>query len=272
MGRIARSWALTKQSYGVLMQDKKLILLPVMSGAAILVICSAFVFGLGLLEQRALQGNRIGALLPVLLIYIISYTTAFFFQAALIAGACERMAGRNPTLGTALAAASRRFGAILTWGVVAGTVGMLLRAIQERSKLVGKIVIALLGTAWSLATFFMVPVLVMEQQTVPGSFKRSAALFKKNWGESVSGNVSIGLIGIVIMLPLCLVAALLGAVSPVAAALIVVPLIAVAGAFLSALQGVFLASVYRYATTGETTAGYDPELFASAFKPKRPAP
>ena len=268
MGRIARSWELTKQSYRILMQDKELILLPVISGAIILVICSAFVFGLGFAEERALHTNQVGALLPLLAMYIISYTTAFFFQAALIAGACQRMAGRDPTLGTALAAASRRFGAILAWGVIAGTVGMVLRAIQERSKLVGRIVAGVMGMAWSLATFFMVPVLVMEEHTVGESFRRSTALFKKTWGESVAGNVSIGLISFVVMLPLFLVAALLAAVSPVAAVLVVVPLVAVAGVFFSALQGVFLASVYRYATTGEAAPGYDAKLFASAFRPK----
>jgi hypothetical protein len=269
MGRIARSWELTKQSYRILMQDKELILLPVISGAIILVICGSFFFGLGLHQEESLKSNQIGVILPVLAMYIVSYTAAFFFQAALVAGACQRMAGGDPTLGSALGAASKRFGAILAWGVIAGTVGMVLRAIQERSQTVGKIVVGLMGVAWSLATYFMVPVLVMEEQTVAESFKRSAALFKKTWGETVAGNVSLGLISFLVMLPVIALAFLLASSGHgLVAMAIAVPVLALVGVFFSALNGVYLASVYRYATTGET-GGYDQGLLTSAFQPKK---
>lgn len=269
MGRIARSWELTRQSYRVLMQDKELLLLPLLSSTIILLVCGSFVFGLGLQEDQILQSGEVGAILPLLLFYVVSYTIGFFFQAALIAGACQRLAGGDPTLGSALGAAWRRFGAILAWGLVAGTVGLVLRMIQERSELLGKLVAGLLGVVWSLATFFMVPVLVMEEQPLGEAFKRSAALFKKTWGESVAGNFGIGLIGFLVMLPLCLLGMAVGsAVSPLAGILVAVPMVALAAVFFAALQGVFLASVYRFATRGEAPRGFDVDLLATVFKPK----
>jgi hypothetical protein len=38
--------------------------------------------------------------------------------------------------------------------------------------------------------------------------------------------------------------------------------------FFSALQGVFVASLYRYATDGHQASGFDKDLFSGAFTPK----
>jgi hypothetical protein len=101
-----------------------------------------------------------------------------------IAGATERLRGGDPTVGSALSAAARRLGPILMWALVAATVGTILRSIQQPVGFVGKIVVALAGAAWSLATFFIVPVLVLEERSVADSFKRSVSIFKTTWGES----------------------------------------------------------------------------------------
>src|SRR6185436_3534227 len=85
-----------------------------------------------------------------------------------------------------------RLGAILMWAVVAGTVGMLIRAIHDRVGFVGRIVSGLIGAAWSLATFFVVPVLVLEDRSVQDSFSRSVDVFKKTWGETVVGGINLG--------------------------------------------------------------------------------
>jgi len=270
MGRIARSWELTKESYRVLMKDKELMLLPVLSGIVMLVICGTFVLGFVLTGQDLEQVDETTGSIAGLLFYIVSYTVAFFFQAALIAGALERMGGGDPTVGSALRAARRRFGAILVWGIIAGTVGAILKAIQERSEIVGRIVTGLIGVAWSLATYFMVPVLVMEREPIGASFKRSAQLFKKTWGETMAGGVGIGIVSFLVMLPIVAIAGFLGAtVHPWVGIGVGVPAVAAAMIFFSALQGVYNAALYRYATTGESPDGFDDRLIAGAFDKRR---
>ncbi|MHC5012536.1 MAG: DUF6159 family protein [Planctomycetota bacterium] len=269
MGRISRSIALVKQSYGVLMQDKELLILPVLSGLTILVVCAGFVLGMGFLDEGALDRDEATWILPSLLFYIVTYTVGIFFQAAIIAGASERLAGGDPTLGSALGAAGRRFPAILMWGVIAGTVGMLLRAVQERSEVVGKIIIGIIGVVWSLATFFMVPVLVMEKRSIGDSFRHSWGLFKETWGETVVGNVGLGIVQFLCFLPLIAICALLwsGGMEIVAIVVGIVG-IAVLSVFFSALQAVFVASLYRYAVAGEVADGFDRALMETAFRPK----
>ena len=268
MGRIGRSFQLVGQSYRILMQDKELMVLPLISGSVIMMAVAAFAVGFGV-DASKLEARSPELYLPMFLLYVVTYTVGIFFQAAVIAGATERMRGGNPTIESALAAAWSRIVSIVMWAIVAATVGVILRTISERLGFVGKVIVGLIGAAWSLATFFVVPVLVLEQDNVRESFWRSLETFKKTWGETVVGGINLGVAAFCAWITLF-------AVSGVLAMLIGTPALAffAAGAvflmvFFSALQGVYVASLYRYATNGETAAGFDKALFDQAFVPKK---
>jgi hypothetical protein len=269
MGRIGRSFQLVGQSYRILMQDKELMVLPLISGSIILVVLASFAVGFGLTASRV-ERHGVDVYLPLFVMYVVTYAIGIFFQAAVIAGATERMRGGDPTVGSALAAASRRLGAILMWAVVAGTVGVLLRIIQDRVGFIGKIMVGLVGAAWSLATFFVVPVLVLEDHTTGESFTRSVDVFKKTWGETVVGGTSLGIAALCAWVTLIAVTGL-----TVYLGNIVFTIILFGGGavflmiFFSALQGVYVASLFRYATEGHTTSGFDGHLLEQAFVPKK---
>jgi len=267
--RFGRSWRLMKQSYGLLMKDKELLLLPVLSGICILVLVASFVWPMVQNDFVWIEENpRMSALLGFAF-YVLMYTIAFFFQAALIAGACERMSGGDPTLGSALGAAAKRLPTLFAWGIVAGTVGMILNAIQERSEWVGRIVAGLLGAAWSIATFFVVPVLVMEKEPLGTSFKRSWGLVKDRWGEAVIGSGGIGLATMLVGIPIMLVCgALVRGGMETAGIVVGVVAFGLLAVFGSALQGVYVATLYRYATTNETPQGFGIADIEGAFHAK----
>ena len=268
MERIRRSIRLTRQSYQILMHDKELMILPLISGVICIGIALSFFFAFRLTDGNIREDPK--TFLPVFLFYVVSYAIGIFFQAAVIAGATERMRGGDPTVGSALAAASKRVGAIVSWAVVAATVGMIFRAIQDRAGFLGKIAVGLVGAAWSIATFFVVPILVLEDVSITESVKRSWAVFKKTWGETFVGGAGIGvaaflawitlvaIVGLIAYLGGGIVALLIGAVGAV---LLLI--------FFAALQGVYVASLYRYATEGKEGSGFDHELMAQAFVPKR---
>lgn len=268
MGRIGRSFQLVGQSYRILMQDKELMVLPLISGTIITaaIVGMGFGFGVEFDDPRRIDP---GLYLPLFLMYVFAYAIGIFFQAAVVAGATERMRGGDPTVGSALAAAGRRIGAILMWAVVAATVGMALRMIQERVGFVGRIIVSIVGAAWSLATFFVVPVLVLEDRSVRESFTQSLGVFRKTWGETVVGGVTLGAAGVCAWLTLVAVTGLL-------AWAVGTPALFVFGAgaillmiFFSALQGIYVASLYRYATDGEVAPGFDRALFDQAFVEKK---
>ncbi|UUZ47783.1 DUF6159 family protein [Massilia sp. B-10] len=71
--------------------------------------------------------------------------------------------------------------------MIAATVGVILRAIQERVGFLGRIIVGMLGVGWTIATFLVVPVLVARDKGPVDSIKDSAALLKQTWGENVIG-------------------------------------------------------------------------------------
>jgi len=165
-----------------------------------------------------------------------------------------------------------RVGGILPWAIVSATVSIILRAIEERAGFVGRIVGALAGVAWSLVTFLVIPVLVIEGVGVRDAVSRSGALFKKTWGENVAAQVGFGILGIVAMIPAILVIALGVSMGGSLGLILLFAAIAyalVAAMVLSALNGVFQTALYRYAAGIDTgTTGFGPEL-ESAFAPRR---
>lgn len=267
MGRIGRSFALVGQSYRVLMQDKELLVLPLCSGIVIITAIVVIAFGFGF-TRVSIKTPSPAMYIPVFVMYVITYAIGIFFQAAVVAGATERMRGGDPTIGSALNAASRRLPQILMWAVVAATVGTLLRAIQDRLAFVGKIVAGLLGAAWSLATFFVVPVLVLEDVTVSESFGRSVGIFKKTWGETMAGGITLGAAAVCAWLTLVALTGLTAYLIGITAiALFVLGAVALM-VFFSAIEGVYIAALYRYATDGQVAPGFDRALLADAFQPK----
>jgi hypothetical protein len=276
---LSRSWSLVQASLNVLRADKELIVYPLVSMGAMIVVTLTFVIPLaatGLFRVFTEgDGLTIGAIMVMFLYYVVSYTVIFFCNSALVAGALLRLRGGDPTVSYGFQEASKRITNILGYAVIAATIGMILQAIRERSNLIGQIVVGLIGGAWNLVTFLVVPVLVAEDVSPLDAIRRSFELLKKTWGEQIVGSFSIGTVfGLaifgVIFLGGLLVAFVADAAPGLAILLFILLLIVVVGIGLlsSALTGIYTAALYRYATDGEVDF-FDESLIQGAFKPKR---
>jgi hypothetical protein len=269
MDRLSNSFLLVAQSFRLLMQDKELMVLPLISGVVMAAVGIGVVFGFGISEAglRQAQADDLGLTFGLL---VASYAIGTFFQAAVVAGATERMRGGNPTVGSALWAAARRAPSILMWAILSATFGTLLRAADNKAGLLGKIVIRLVGAGWSLATFFVIPAMVVEELPVPEALPRSIEVFKNTWGETLAGGLNLGIAGMVSWLALFAVSGLLvWAGAGLSALAVLIPGAILLAVLFSTLQGVFVASLFQFATSG-TAAGFDHALLANAFKKDRP--
>jgi hypothetical protein len=280
--RLSRSWALVKASASVLMQDKELLVFPLVSLVALALVVAAFalpVLGLGVLDGLSGadgQAIEVGAYVVAFLFYFSQYFVIFFFNSALVGAAMIRLDGGDPTLGDGLRIASSRIGAIAGYAFIAATVGMILRAIQERVGFVGKIIVGLLGVGWAIATYLVVPVLVTRNIGPVDAIKESAGLLKKTWGENVIGQVGLGLAFGLMFLGVILCSALLigfaiatqSVVAIVVAGVVAILAVGITGLAQSALAGIYAAALYRYASTGKPTPGFEPEALKLAFAPK----
>ncbi|MBM4049688.1 MAG: hypothetical protein FJ279_31720 [Planctomycetes bacterium] len=286
-GKISRGWGILKQSWLALGRDKKLLLLPVLSGMACLLILASFVLPLALapdtwefLQDEKLQAREVWKQ-PVTYVltfgfYLSTYFVVVFFNTALVWCAVNRFNGGSPTIAAGLRVALSRFPQILGWALVAASVGTLLKAVEDRLSWLGQWVVRLIGVAWSIVTYFVVPVLAVEGLGPLAAVRRSASLLRKSWGESLVGEVSMGAISMVLALPAICVA-LAGLVAGIVAASLWWVAIAMAPAVLylvalavvtSALQQVFMAGVYLYAAEGRVPSGFSEDSLRSAFRAK----
>ncbi len=284
MGKMVASWKLAWQSLAVLASDKELILLP-LTAALISMLTGAMLCG----WYAAAYGPELRALRPhswadlphrgflyvlLFLFYVISYFAVTFCNVALVAVASNRMGGGFWRMHQGLALAWQRRFTILQWAILAATVGMVLNMIYERVGIVGKFLTRLVGLAWGLATFFIVPVLAFDNLSPIEAVRRSAQLFRKTWGENVVAGVSTALI---FMIPfsfgLCLWIAVRGSksLSPAATmaigAVLVVYLLMVA-AMVSATTSIYRVALYNYALGGRVHGGFSEEQFRSTWVPK----
>ena len=271
MGRFERSKQLARASWGLLRQDKELMLLPLISGLASLVIGASFLVPVFLTARTTnVEGSTtlsMGPLQYVVLftMYLVLAYIAIYFKTALLCGADERMRGGNPTLGSALSAAGERAGRILPWAVLSATVSVILRSISERSGLLGRIVVGIVGMAWAVVTFLVLPILVFEGVGVGEAVKRSTALLKRTWGENLIVNGGIGLVAMLLSLPAL---ALVGLGALTGTTLGLVTTIVIAGVWMvavtcwsNAMSGVFQLALYRYAVDGTAPAPSPPPTF-----------
>ena len=211
-------------------------------------------------------------LLGMFTLYVANYFVIVFFNVALVGVANSRLMGGNWTFRDGIELAWARKGTILQWAFVAATVGMILRTIEERMGLIGRLVMRIIGIAWTLACYFVVPVLAFEDLTPIAAVKRSSKLFRDTWGEKVIGGLSFSLVSLVLMLPgfgLWFVAIVIGGVKGLLAGFALLILyILMLSVMMSAVQGIFNAALYRYACFKQVPAAFDADLVKSAWTAK----
>jgi len=284
-GKFARSWALMKASAAVLRSDKALLAFPLLSGVCSLVVMASFLVPI-VLVMIAHGGNvgdaaghrwSLATYLVFFAFYLVQYFVIVFFNTALAGCALRHLRGEPGSLSDGLALARSRWASILGYALIAATVGLFLRALQERLGLIGRLVVGLLGLAWTVATFLVVPVLASQDVGPVDAVKRSVELLKRTWGENLIGNVGLGAVfGLVTFLALVLGAVLVGgavALHSLPAIVVAVVVVVIGMVLLSlvqaSLQGIYAAALYRFAENGEVGAGFDQALLENAFRQKR---
>src|SRR5690606_5615048 len=278
--RLSRSWSLVKASADVLRSDKELLLFPLVSSIVALLVAATFilpVFGMGLLKDWVGEGGLdVAAYLFLFCFYLAQYFVIFFFNSALVGAALIRLEGGDPTVRDGLRIAWSRKGAILGYAAIAATVGMVLRAIEERVGVIGRIIVGLLGTAWTVATFLTVPVLVAQNVGPVDAVKQSVAMLRRTWGENLIGQGGLGLAFglmtfVVLLAGLGLTLAMFAIKAPwLGAGMIGTTVLALLllGLIQAALSGIYSAALYRYAIAGDTPGGFDAGTLQNAFAPK----
>jgi hypothetical protein len=283
---IGRSFTLIKESYKLLRHDPELIWLSVGSFIAVgvlVLVLGGFGLSIGLVEADT-ESVKSSAYVLLGIVGIGYFATSFviiYFQVALVAAVKHRMDGGDPSISYAISQSNHRLGAIFIWALISGTVGLILKALETSARqrkgiggMIPSIMVGILGFAWSLMVFFVIPVIVAEDAKGIQAIRRSGTVLKSKWGETVIGNQGIGLLTSLAIFIFAGIPVFLGLAAIDSSVTLGGGLIAVGaanGMFLaaagSALDSTYRAVLYEYATKGEVGT-FSREVIDSAFRPK----
>jgi hypothetical protein len=270
--RISNGWKLAMSSFKILKANQQLIIFPILSAISlVLVIGSFFTFLLADSDWDIdNMGNmsQVGYYAVVFLFYVVNYFIVVFFNMALIHCTRLYLNGEEVTIKAGLQFSVSRIGAIFSWAMVAATVGLILKAIQDNASILGKIITGIIGLVWSIATFFVVPIIAYENVGPIDAVKRSSQMMKEKWGESISAGFSFGLIHFIGVLIICVPLFLLGnLLHPVVGIAAAVAAFFVIMAIMDAAKTIFVSAVYHN-IKGDVSEHFDQQLIDNLFMQK----
>ena len=290
---LSRGWTLSKLSFSVVKADPELLLYTFLSTMMVFITIIAAAYPGYEAEQsdeshwamtdqvidpetdepKMVMNEETGKLEPVgreptgeymawiFLTYMIGSIVVVFWNTAIIASAHERLTGGDPTIMTGIKAAFSRIHIIILWGIIAGTVGLLLRIARDAIsnnkkahpalKILAYIMMWMVEIAWWMYTFFIIPMIVLEKKGIREGLRDGRSLFGKTWGENVTSGLGIGLItviGIVISLGISF---LIFMISPEAGIIVGVLLIGGLILWANTAEVVVVAALYEFAKTGK---------------------
>jgi len=267
---IGRGWEMSKLSMGVVKKDPELLVYMIVAGLMSL----ACLVGMALPQflEMAWAVNPDGSFTTAYLgftfvAYMVLSIVVVFWNCAIIANANIRLTGGDPSFADGFNAAVQKLPIIILWGIIAGTVGLLLKALEgaarssenSANQALAMVIHLVGGFAWWVMTFFMLPHLIIEGKGLGEALKSSKSTFFGTWGENITSGLGIGLVGFLIAIPLVILTlALTTALGP--AGLLVGAIgFGLLLAWVNAAEQVAVVALYRFATDGKM-----PKLYRDA--------
>src|SRR4051794_15064804 len=200
MSRYRKGRELYAATWRVMASDKRLLVWPaVLAVLTMTISTAAFLVAAQVIDFQAHERTAI-TLGMVIAGYPLAFVT-FFCGVALAGTLKETLQGREPDPRAGWVLARRRIGVIAAWSLFVATVGGVLKLLEERLPLGGKIVAYLADLGWSLATLFAVPVLAFEGRGPVTTVRRSASIVRERFAAGIGGAVATAALGWVASIP-----------------------------------------------------------------------
>ena len=275
---IGRGWQLSKLSFSVIKADPELLLYTFLS--AIMVFATIGAASYPAYEADQTEGSHWAMtegtdsetgeatseptnqyMVWIFLTYMIGSIVVVFWNSAIIVSAHERLTGGDPSIMTGIKVAFSRIHIIVLWGIITGTVGLLLRIARDAIsnnqkahpavKILAYIVLWLVEVAWWIYTFFIIPMIVLEKKGIGEGLRDGRALFGKTWGENVVSGLGIGFMSIIGIVISVIIGFLVISFSPIAGIIIMITMIGLTILLCNTAEVVVVAALYEYAKTGK---------------------
>jgi len=203
--KIKTGWQLFKQSLAIIKNNPGLsryvVMSTVFSIVAFVLLAAVYFFdymNTQLLVIDVVDEAGEAAVGPTLLGFaglvawgVLQTTIGFYYATGLSAHVLSIFRGHATTYSSSMATARQKSGAIFTYALINVVVGYIINFLQ-RIRFVGWIISAILGTVWTLATVFTIPLIADKKISGAAAVKESLLIFKQTWGETIVSRVSLG--------------------------------------------------------------------------------
>jgi len=180
--------AILKASLELFRQDRQMIWLPVMAAVTAFVTFAVITVPVAVVADH----SGIAIFIALAVASVVATSATLIFNVALCFAAADRIEGRDPTVAGALGQAWQRKGTIFKWAILSAVVGTVIRMLEERLGLIGRIIGVAGGLAWAVATFMVVPVLAFEDVGPIEALKRSSSILRQRFGTVARGGLRFG--------------------------------------------------------------------------------
>ncbi len=274
IGRFRASKLLFTEAFRFFWADREMLWVPLIALVAQFFILGVALFAVCIPAGMFVEGgNDVSFSAPeyavLFVLYVVSAFVLAFSQAVITNIVYTRIHGSDATLWDGIKVATAHSSALFVWACITSTVGILLRSIAERSQLLAKVVVAIVGTMWSVLTYFVVPAIVIDKKSAFGAISHSGNVFKRTWGETLIANISLGLVFVAFFF--VIIFALIGViffakVSPgailIAGGVLIVAVI-LASLLSAVLESVLRTLLYVYASENIVPQNFNRELLES---------
>ena len=255
---IGRGWEMSKLSMAVVKKDPELVVYMIIAG----VMSLACLIGMNIPQFLEMEwavnpdGSFTGAYLGFTFVaYMVLSIIVVFWNCAIIANANIRLTGGDPKFADGVNAALKRLPIIIVWGIIAGTVGLLLKFLEGVARssdhpaaaAIATVIHFIGGLAWWVMTFFMIPHLILENKSIGDALKASKTTFFDTWGENIVSGLGIGLIAFLFGIPIVALTIGMTIVAGPFGLLVGAVLIGLLIAWANAAEQVAVVALFRYA-------------------------
>ena len=276
--KFSKSWALFKMCFSIVKSHKSIMLFPIISSITLVIVMAGFVGGGTIIIDPDSEEVSIMEMLYLLSAYIVSAFIMVYFNVGLASAVKRHFEGKEISISLCLRDTNKHIHVIFAYAAIAGTVGFILKILEQKFEGLANILVRIMGAGWALATFFIAPVLASEDIGPVDAIKKSINTFKKTWGETLILDIGMGLINFFIALGFTLfgVGLIFLAVMLESMTLIILTIVLlliflfILGLLFTTLGAVYRTALYYYATNdGKAPPQFNQHLLQNAIRIKR---
>lgn len=191
------SWQLAKESFHFLSQNKDLNFILFLSLLSVLTFVA---FIMILFPDKAAFFHNVKSYGIVIVLYFLLSYVLFYLETAFTAIVLKRLSKSHASIFYGFSIANKRALSLLKWTLMANTIGLLAKVLEGPQNLVEKLLGYSTTFYWSIASYFVLPIFIMDNVGPLRAMQQSTEAVGHGWKNTISVKVLITIVFVFVLL------------------------------------------------------------------------